>query len=47
MYKLHVSTIWVNEEIDFRSDLHDWKNVLNDDERHFIKYILTFFSFSD
>ena len=36
MYKKHVSTFWVVEEIDFTNDTSDWKK-LTDNDRHFIK----------
>lgn len=47
MYKTAVSTFWVPNEVDLTKDLDDWNNVLNDNEKHFIKNVLAFFSSSD
>lgn len=46
MYKKHVASFWTAEEIDLADDLRDWAK-LNDNERHFIKYVLAFFAASD
>lgn len=46
MYKKQQACFWVVDEIDLSSDLRDWET-LNDDERHFIKYVLAFFAASD
>ena len=46
MYKKAQSVFWVAEEIDLSKDLNDWEK-LNDNEQHFIKYILAFFAGSD
>ncbi len=46
-YKNHMSTFWTREEIDFSGDIDHWRNKLNDNERHFIKYVLAFFAASD
>ena len=46
-YKLAEASFWTAEEIDLSSDLNDWNNKLNDDERYFIKQILAFFAASD
>ena len=46
MYKKQVASFWTTEEIDLYQDLNDWEK-LNDNERHFIKYVLAFFSSSD
>lgn len=46
MYKKHVASFWTAEEIDLSQDLIDWKK-LNNDEKHFIKYVLAFFAASD
>ncbi len=46
-YKLSEASIWTAEEIDLSPDLVDWKEKLNDDERHFIKHVLAFFAASD
>ena len=47
MYKKQEASIWTAEELDLSSDLTDWANKLNDDERYFIKHILAFFAASD
>jgi ribonucleoside-diphosphate reductase beta chain len=47
MYKTHEAAFWTAEEIDLSQDLVDWKEKLNDDERHFIKNVLAFFAASD
>jgi len=47
MYKTHVKAFWTAEEIDLYQDLDDWENKLNNDERYFIKNVLSFFSSSD
>jgi len=46
-YKNAQASFWTAEEVDLTSDLNDWNNKLNDNERYFIKSILQFFSFSD
>ena len=46
-YKKAEASFWTAEEIDLGTDLWDWENKLNDDERHFIKHILAFFAASD
>lgn len=46
MYKKAVASFWTAEEIDLYPDLEDW-NKLNEQEKHYIKYILAFFSASD
>ena len=47
MYKQHVASFWTADEIDLSSDLSDWHNKLNDDERHFISMVLAFFAGAD
>ncbi len=47
MYKKAEASFWTAEEIDLSSDIRDWDNKLNDDERHFIKHVLAFFAASD
>jgi ribonucleoside-diphosphate reductase beta chain len=47
MYKKQEASIWTAEELDLSSDLNDWANKLNDDERYFIKHVLAFFAASD
>lgn len=46
-YKKQQACIWTAEEIDLSADLDDWRNVLNDDEKHFVKHVLAFFAASD
>lgn len=46
-YKKSEASFWTAEEIDLSPDLMDWKNKLNDDERHFVKHVLAFFAASD
>jgi ribonucleotide reductase beta subunit family protein with ferritin-like domain len=46
MYKKSMASFWTAEEIDLSQDLDDWDK-LNDDEKHYIKHILAFFSASD
>jgi ribonucleoside-diphosphate reductase beta chain len=47
MYKTHEAAFWTAEEIDLAQDLTDWRENLNDEERHFIKHVLAFFAASD
>jgi ribonucleotide reductase beta subunit family protein with ferritin-like domain len=46
MYKKQIDCFWRPEEIDLVKDKNHW-NILNDDERHFIKMVLAFFASSD
>ncbi len=46
-YKKQEASIWTAEEIDLHTDLEDWSNKLNEDEKYFIKHILAFFAASD
>lgn len=46
MYKKHVASFWTAEEIDLEQDQRDWEK-LNQNEQHFIKYVLAFFAASD
>ncbi len=46
-YKKAEASFWTAEEIDLSQDLKDWNNVINDDEKHFIKHVLAFFAASD
>jgi ribonucleoside-diphosphate reductase beta chain len=45
-YKTHQAAFWTAEEIDLTNDIRDWEN-LSDNERYFIKNILSFFAASD
>ena len=47
MYKKQQACIWTAEEIDLSADIDDWRNKLNDNERHFVKHVLAFFAASD
>lgn len=46
-YKDAVATFWTPEEIDLSRDLNDWNDVLNHNEKTFIKNIIAFFAGSD
>ncbi len=46
MYKKALASVWTVEEINLSQDIDDWNN-LTDNERHFLKMILAFFSSSD
>ena len=47
MYKKAEASFCTAEEIDLQWDIPDWTNRMNDDERHFISYVLAFFAASD
>ena len=47
MRKKALASFWTTDEIDLEQDMSDWKNKLNDNERHFIKHVLAFFAASD
>ena len=47
MYKKHEANFWTADEIILTPDITDWEHKLNNDERHFIKYVLAFFAGSD
>lgn len=47
MYKKAEASFWTTEEIDLSQDVQDWEKKLNDNEKHFIKYVLAFFAASD
>lgn len=46
-YKNAEASFWTAEELDLSTDITDWENKLNDDERYFIKHVLAFFAASD
>lgn len=46
-YKEQLDVFWVAQKVDLSKDLEDWDNKLNDNERYFIKNILSFFNQSD
>ena len=45
-YKMHQAAFWTAEEIDLSNDIRDWEN-LSENERYFIKNVLSFFAASD
>lgn len=45
-YKQHQAAFWTAEEIDLTNDIRDWEN-LSENEKYFIKNILSFFAASD
>jgi len=45
-YKQHQAAFWTAEEVDLSGDIRDWQN-LTDNEKYFIKNILSFFASSD
>jgi len=45
-YEKHQAALWTAEEVDLSGDIRDWEN-LSDNERYFIKNILSFFAASD
>ena len=47
LYKEAQASYWTAEEINLEEDLHDWNNVLTEDEKYFIKHVLAFFAASD
>jgi ribonucleotide reductase beta subunit family protein with ferritin-like domain len=44
LYKTHLSTFWIAEEIDMSADRNDFVTKLQPSEQHFVKMILAFFS---
>jgi ribonucleotide reductase beta subunit family protein with ferritin-like domain len=46
MYKKAEASFWTVEEVEIGQDLKDWDN-LKKEEKHFISYVLAFFSSSD
>lgn len=46
-YKNAEASFWTTEEIDLGTDINDWTNKLNDNERWFISHVLAFFAASD
>lgn len=45
-YKMHQAAFWTAEEVDLSNDIRDWEK-LTDNEKYFIKNILSFFAASD
>lgn len=46
MYQEHLDLFWTLKELEFDKDKKDWA-LLNDGEKHFVKYVLAFFAASD
>lgn len=47
MFEKHLASFWTHNELKLHTDINDWRNKLNEDERQYIKYILAFFASSD
>lgn len=47
LYKEALGSFWTVEECDLSKDVQDWKNVLNENERFFLKNVIGFFAASD
>jgi len=47
LYKQQQDSYWRAEEIDYSNDRNDYETVLDDDERNFVKMILSFFAAAD
>ena len=45
-YKKHQAAFWTAEEVDLSGDIRDWEK-LSDNEKYFVKNILSFFAASD
>lgn len=45
-YKQHQAAFWTAEEVDLSGDIRDWET-LSDNERYFVKNVLSFFAASD
>lgn len=45
-YKHHQAAFWTSEEVDLTNDIREWET-LSDNEKYFIKNILSFFAASD
>ena len=45
-YKQHQAAFWTAEEVDLTNDIRDWES-LTENERYFIKNVLSFFAASD
>lgn len=46
-YKVQLNAFWTVEEVDLSKDLDDWNNNLNENEKFFIKNVLSFFNQAD
>ncbi len=47
MYQTAIRTFWTHDEVDIATDIIQWKEQLNDDERTFLSHVLGFFVQSD
>lgn len=47
LYNKAKTSYWNAEELKLDTDINDWENKLNDDERYYIEHILAFFSQAD
>ena len=45
-YKMHQAAFWTAEEVDLSGDIRDWEN-LSENEKYFVKNVLSFFAASD
>ena len=45
-YKQHQAAFWTAEEVDLTNDIRDWEN-LTENEKYFVKNVLSFFAASD
>ena len=45
-YKQHQAAFWTAEEVDLTNDIRDWEK-LTDNEKYFVKNLLSFFAASD
>ena len=45
-YQQHQSAFWTAEEVDLSNDIRDWEN-LSENEKYFVKNVLSFFAASD
>jgi ribonucleoside-diphosphate reductase beta chain len=45
-YKKHQSAFWTAEEVDLSTDIRDWEK-LSENEKYFVKNVLSFFAASD
>jgi len=45
-YKMHQAAFWTAEEVDLSTDIRDWEK-LSENEKYFVKNVLSFFAASD
>ena len=46
-YQEALESTWMVSEVNMADDIMQWKNDLNDNQRRFLKYVLSFFAGSD